>query len=60
MIAFIVVCLYIFAGCVALGLLPAALIAARARQHVMIAVTLLVVAFVIFVLITAATELQRH
>ena len=58
MITFVRVCLYVFAGCAALGLLPVAVIAARARQPAMIVVTLFVSAFVIFVLITAATELH--
>jgi hypothetical protein len=58
MITFLSTCLYIFAGCAALGLLPAALLAARARQPVMIAVSLVVAAFVIFVLVDAATKLH--
>ena len=57
---FIRVCLYIFAGCAALGLLPAAVLAARARQPAMIVLSLLIAAFVIFVLVTAAGELPRH
>jgi hypothetical protein len=60
MTTFISVCLYIFAGCAALGLLPAAVLAARARQPVMIALSLLIAVFVIFVLVTAAGELPRH
>ena len=60
MTTFISVCLYIFAGCAALGLLPAAVLAARAREPVMIALSLLIAAFVIFVLVTAAGELPRH
>jgi hypothetical protein len=60
MTTFISVCLYIFAGCAALGLLPAAVLAARARQPVMIAISLLIAVFVIYVLVTAAGELPRH
>jgi uncharacterized membrane protein len=60
MTTFISVCLYIFAGCAALGLLPAAVLAARARQPIMIALSLLIAVFVIFVLVTAAGELPRH
>ncbi len=60
MTTFLSVCLYIFAGCAALGLLPAALLAARARQHAMIVMSLLIAAFVIFVLVSAAGELPRH
>jgi hypothetical protein len=58
MTTFLSICLYIFAGCAALGLLPAALLAARARQPVMIAVSLVVAAFVIFVLVDTATRLH--
>ena len=53
-------CLSIFAACAALGLVPAAVLAARARQPVMIVMSLLVAAFVIFVLVAAAGELPRH
>jgi hypothetical protein len=60
MTTFISVSLYIFAGCAALGLLPAAVLAARARQPVMIALSLLIAVFVIYVLVTAAGELPRH
>jgi hypothetical protein len=60
MSTFLRICLYIFAACAALGLLPAAVLAARARQPVMIVVALLAATFVIFVLITSATELPRH
>jgi hypothetical protein len=60
MTTFVVVCLYVFAGCAALGLLPAALLAARARQPVMIVASLVIAAFVIFVLVTAARELPGH
>ena len=51
MSTFLRICLYIFAACAALGLLPAAILAARARQPVMIVVSLLVATFVIFVLV---------
>jgi hypothetical protein len=60
MTTFISVCLYIFAGCAALGLLPAAVLAARARQPIMIALSLLIAVFVIYLLVTAAGELPRH
>jgi hypothetical protein len=58
MTTFISICLYIFAGCAALGLLPAALLAARARQPAMIVVSLAAAAFVIFVLVDAARKLS--
>jgi hypothetical protein len=60
MTTFVSVCLYVFAGCAALGLLPAAVLAARARQPVMFVISLLIAAFVIFVLVTAAGDLPRH
>lgn len=58
MITFLSTCLYIFAGCAALGLLPASILAARARQPAMIAVSLLAAGFVMFVLISAAGRLR--
>ena len=60
MTTFLSVCLYIFAGGAALGLLPAALLAARARQPAMIVMSLLIAGFVIFVLVSAAGQLPRH
>ncbi len=60
MTTFVSVSLYVFAGCAALGLLPAAVLAARARQHAMIVVTLFIAAFVIFVLVTAAGDLRAR
>ena len=58
MTTFLSVCLYVFAGCAALGLLPVALLAARARQLAMIVLSLVVAAFVIFVLVSAARDLS--
>ena len=60
MSTFLKICLYIFAACAALGLLPAAILATRARQPVMIVLSLLVATFVIFVLVASATELPGH
>ena len=57
MITFVRVCLYGFAGCAVLGLLPAAVLAGKARQPAMFVMTLLIGAFVIFVLVTAAGDL---
>ena len=51
---------HLFAACAALGLLPAAILAARARQPVMIVISLLIAAFVVFVLVAAAGELPSH
>jgi spore maturation protein SpmA len=60
MSTFLRVCLYIFAVCAALGLLPAAVLAARARQPAMIVLSLLVATFVIFVLVASAGELPHR
>jgi len=60
MTTFVRVCLYVFAGCAALGLLPAAVLAARARQPAMLVLSLLIAAFVIFVLVTAAGDLPGY
>ena len=58
MITFLEVCLYAFAGCAAFGILPAAVLAAKARQPAMIAVSLIAAGFVMFVLISAAGDLR--
>lgn len=58
MITFLSVSLYVFAGCAALGIVPAAVLAAKARQPAMVVVALLVAAFVIYVLVTAAMDLR--
>ncbi|HEV2536405.1 MAG TPA: hypothetical protein VGU21_02725 [Streptosporangiaceae bacterium] len=60
MTTFLSTCLYIFAGCAALGLLPAAVLAARARQPAMIVISLAAAGFVIFVLVDAAGKLGSH
>jgi len=60
MSTFLRICLYIFAACAALGLLPAAVLAARARQPALIVLTLLVAGFVIFVLVASAGELPQR
>lgn len=60
MTTFLSTCLYIFAGCAALGLLPAAVLAARARQPAMIVISLAAAGFVIFVLVDAAGKLRSH
>lgn len=50
-------CLYAFAGCTMLGIVPPFVIAGKARQPLIAVVTLLLAGFVIFVLITAAMKL---
>jgi hypothetical protein len=58
MIVFLQVCLYVFAACAAFGLIPAGILAARARSAAGIVLALVVAAFVIFVLVTAAGDLR--
>ena len=50
-------CLYAFAGCTVLGIVPPFIIAGKARQPLLAVITLLLAAFVIFVLIAAALKL---
>jgi len=54
---FLSVCLYLFAVCAALGILPAAVLAAKAGRVSLIVLSLLVDGFVIFVLVAAAGDL---
>jgi len=51
-------CLYVFAVCAALGLVPAALLAARAGQRTTTVTVLVIAAFVIWVLVNAAGNLR--
>ena len=60
MTTFLKICLYIFAACAALGLLPAAVLAARARQPAMIVLSLLLATLVIFVLVASAGDLLQQ
>jgi hypothetical protein len=57
MTTFLGVSLYIFAACAALGLIPPSLLAARERKPGLVIVALLIAAFVIYVLVSAATRL---
>jgi hypothetical protein len=50
-------CLYAFAGCTVLGIVPPFVIAGKARQPLIAVVTLLIAGFVIFVLIASAMRL---
>jgi hypothetical protein len=54
---FLSTCLYVLAGCVVLGIVPPFVIAGKARQPLIAVITLLVAAFVIYVLVTAAMKL---
>jgi spore maturation protein SpmA len=60
MSTFLSTCLYIFAACAALGLLPAAVLAARARQPAMVVLSLIVAGFVVFVLVAGARDRPRN
>jgi hypothetical protein len=53
---FLRVCLYAFAGCTVLGIVPPFVIAGKARQPLIAVITLLVAGFVIFVLVSAAMK----
>ena len=60
MTSFLSASLFFFAGCTVLGIVPPSLIAARARKPALAVLTLLIAAFVIYVLVAAATELPRN
>lgn len=47
------------AGCAALGVLPPSVLAAKARKPAVAVIALLVAAFVIYVLLSAAADLPR-
>ena len=55
---FLRVSLVAFAVCAALGLIPAAVLAARARRPSVFALTLAAVVYVLFVLINAAGRVR--
>ena len=59
MTGFLSVSLLIFAGCTVFGIVPAAVLAAKARQPAPALITLLVAAFVICVLVSAAVQLSH-
>jgi hypothetical protein len=50
-------CLYAFAGCTVLGIVPPFVIAGKARQPLLAVITFVLAAFVIFVLIAAGLKL---
>jgi hypothetical protein len=54
---FLRACLYAFAGCTVLGIVPPFVIAGKARQPLIAVATLLIAGFVIFVLVAAAMKL---
>lgn len=58
MTTFLRVALYIFAACAVLGILPAAVLAAKARTPAMAVFAVIIAAFVVYVLVAAATALS--
>lgn len=56
---FLAITLYVFAGCAALGWIPPAVLAARARRAETAMLTLLAAGFVIYVLVAAGWELAH-
>lgn len=58
MITFLSVSLYVFAACAGLGLIPAAVMSGLAGQPRLVAYVLVVAAFAMFVLISAAGDLR--
>jgi hypothetical protein len=59
MTTFLRVSLYFFAGCATLGMLPPALLAARARKPTMAVIALVIAAYAVFVFVVAAGRLPR-
>ena len=57
MTGFLRICLLVFAGCAALGMVPPSVLAAKARRPGPAMMALLSAAFVIYVLVTAAERL---
>lgn len=60
MTTFLRIALYVFAGCTVLGIVPAAVLAAKARTPAMAVFAVIVAAFVVFVLIAAAGQLLKR
>jgi hypothetical protein len=58
-ITFLQLCLLLFAGCAALGIVPASVIAAKAHKLGPAMAALLTAAFVVYVLIAAAQHLGQ-
>jgi hypothetical protein len=59
MTTFLRVSLYVFAGCAVLGMLPPAVLAARARRPTMAVIALVIAAYAVFVFVVAAGRLTR-
>ena len=57
---FLSAALLFFAGCAVLGVVPPSVLAARSRQPALAVMTLLIAAFVVYVLVAAAAELSRN
>ncbi len=60
MTTFLSDCLLAFAGCAALGIMPPALLAAKAGKPATAVMALLTAAFAVYVLTTAAVQLPHN
>ena len=58
MTIFLQVCLYVFTACAGLGLIPAAVLSAKAGQPRLVGYVLVAAGFVMFVLVSAAGDLR--
>lgn len=59
MLTLVKVSICFFAGCAALGMIPPAVLVAKARKPVMAVIPLLIADYVVYVLITAAEQLPH-
>ena len=59
MLSFLSASLFFFAGCAVLGIVPPSLLAAKARKPGLAVLTLLIAAFVVYVLVATAATLPR-
>ena len=59
MTGFLSASLFVLAGCAVLGTIPPSILAARTRKPVVVVMTILIAAFVVYVLVATATSL-RH
>lgn len=59
MTSFLSASLFFIAGCAVLGIVPPSLLAAKARKPGLAVLTLLIAAFVVYVLVATAATLPR-
>ena len=60
MTGFLSTALFVFAGCAVLGMVPPSVLAAKARKPAAAVMTLLIAAFVVYVLVAAAVALRHN